>query len=68
MKCIKCDNEANAICKFCGRAVCDQHIQARRFATGFTAVGGMLSATANAFSVEDAVWCGTCHPQYHRSS
>jgi hypothetical protein len=28
----------------------------------------MLSATDNAFSVDDAVWCGTCHPKYHRSS
>jgi hypothetical protein len=68
MTCIKCNDEATAICKFCGRAVCNQHIQAKRFATGFTSVGGMLSATDNAFSVEDAVWCGTCHPVYHRSS
>lgn len=68
MTCIKCDQEAKAICKFCGRAVCKPHIQEKRFATGYTAVGGMLSATDNAFSLEDAVWCGTCHPAYHRSS
>lgn len=68
MKCITCDNEANAVCMFCGRAVCRVHLQSKRFATGYTAVSGMLSATDNAFSVDDAVWCGTCHPQYHRSS
>ena len=68
MKCSKCDDDARAVCMFCGRAVCDAHIQAKRFATGFTSVGGMLSATDNAFSVDDAVWCGTCQPRYHRSS
>ena len=68
MKCIKCHNDPQAICKFCGRAVCEQHIETKRFATGFTSVGGMLSATDNAFSVDDAVWCGTCHPKYQRSN
>ena len=68
MKCSKCDNEASAICKFCGRAVCTEHMQAKRFVTGFTSIGGALSAQDNAFSLDDAVWCGTCHPAYHRSN
>ncbi len=67
MKCSKCEKEARAVCQFCGRAVCEAHIEAQRFVTGFTSVTGMLS-TNNAVSVEDAVWCGTCHPLYHRSS
>ena len=68
MKCTQCDDDAKAICQFCGRAVCDKHIQTKRFVSGFTSVGGMLSATDNAFSVDDAVWCGTCHPKYQRSN
>lgn len=68
MKCSKCDDEAKAICKFCGRAVCKLYIQTKRFATGFTSVAGMLSAADNALCVDDAVWCGMCHPKYHRSS
>ena len=67
MKCNKCDNEASAICKFCGRAVCREHIRTKRFVTGFTSVGGALSTKDNALSVDDPVWCGTCSPTYQRS-
>ena len=68
MKCIQCEEAARAVCQFCGRAVCDKHIDQKRFVSGFTSVGGMWSFKDNAFSVEDAVWCGTCHPEYHASS
>lgn len=67
MKCIKCEKEARAVCQFCGRAVCAEHISERRFVCGFTSVGGLFSFKDNAFSVEDAVWCGLCHPEYQRS-
>jgi len=68
MKCIKCENEARAVCQFCGRAVCAEHIAEKRFVTGFTSPGGILSFQDNALSVDDAVWCGICHPYYHRSA
>lgn len=64
MKCAKCGEEAAAICKFCGRAVCKEHIETKVFMSGYTAWGGMLSSTDNAVRVEDAVWCGNCHPIY----
>ena len=67
MKCIKCDEEANAVCQFCGRAVCKEHILQQRFVTGFTGAGGILSFKDNAVAVEDAVWCGLCHLEYKRS-
>jgi hypothetical protein len=51
-----------AVCQFCGRAGCAEHIQKRRFVTGFTSAGGLRSFKDNAVSVEDAVWCGMCHP------
>ena len=68
MKCIHCEKEARAICQFCGRAVCEEHIQEKRFATGFASFGGLFSAKDNALSLEDAVWCGKCHVQYERSA
>ena len=68
MKCIKCEKEARAVCQFCGGGVCAEHISEQRFVTGYTSVGGLLSLKDNALSVEDAAWCGVCHPEYHRSA
>ena len=68
MKCIECENDARAICKFCGRAVCEKHIQERRYVTGYTGVGGILSASNNALSIDNAVWCGQCAPEEKRTA
>ncbi|MCX6967814.1 MAG: hypothetical protein NTZ46_08575 [Verrucomicrobia bacterium] len=68
MKCIHCEEEARAVCKFCGHAVCKEHIQQGRFVSGYTTPGHWLSRTANAVSVDDAVWCGLCHPEYQITS
>ena len=67
MKCVECEEEAVAICKFCGRAVCNEHIKTNVFVSGYSAVGGFLSSTKNAFRTEDAVWCGIRHPIYKKS-
>jgi len=67
MKCIQCEKEARAICQFCGRAVCEDHVAKMRFVSGYTSSGGILSMTANGVEVEDAVHCGLCHPEYHRT-
>lgn len=68
MKCIRCEQEARAVCQFCGRAVCEEHIQTGRFVSGYSAKSGFWSLTENAVSVDDAVWCGECHPKYHGTS
>ena len=68
MKCIKCEKEARAVCQFCGRAVCETHLQEQRFVSGYTSIGGIWSTRDNAVSVDDAVWCGECHPEYQRSA
>jgi hypothetical protein len=68
MKCIKCEEEARAVCKFCGRAVCKEHIEQGRFVSGYTGSAGFWSMGDNAVSVDDAVWCGECHPEYHGTS
>ena len=67
MKCVECEEEAVAICKFCGRAVCKEHIQVNVFVSGYTSWGGAFSLTNNAVRIEDAVWCGICHPIYKKS-
>ncbi len=64
MKCIKCEKEARAVCQLCGRAVCEDHIEEKRFASGFSAPGGIFTFKYNAVSLNDAVWCGLCHPEY----
>jgi hypothetical protein len=69
MKCINCEKEARAICKFCGRAVCEDHISAKTYVSGYTE-GVVLRAFASnqdGVSVDDAVWCGKCHPEFHRT-
>jgi len=67
MKCISCGKEARAICKFCGRAVCEDHIAQRRYVTGYSGVGGLLSFSNNGLSVEEAVWCQKCNPEEKRT-
>lgn len=60
MKCFECDDDAAAICKFCGRAVCSTHARDEAYVTGFTGLGGAMSHTKNALRIDDAVWCGRC--------
>lgn len=64
MKCAECGEEASAICKFCGRAVCKEHIKTDLYVSGYSSKAGFYSLSSNAVRVEDAVWCGTCHPVY----
>jgi hypothetical protein len=68
MKCIWCDKEAQAICKFCGRAVCKEHIIEQRYPSGFANKAGFWSGKLNGVAVPDAVWCGTCHPEFSGTS
>jgi hypothetical protein len=58
MKCIKCDKDAHAVCQFCGRAVCRDHIQPRKLVSGHASALSVAASTI--IDVEDAVWCGLC--------
>lgn len=64
MKCIECEQEAQAICKFCGRAVCAEHVRQQRYPSGFATKLGFWSGAQNGVAVPDAVWCGRCHPEF----
>jgi hypothetical protein len=56
MKCIKCDNDASGICRFCGRAVCAEHIETKAF---------IQTIYIGSNSTPNAVYCGICEPVSH---
>jgi hypothetical protein len=56
MRCWVGGEEAEGVCRFCGRAVCKQHARTRAFLFEAWDDGGHLRALA----VEDALWCGVC--------
>lgn len=59
MNCIHCDRTAHATCRFCGRAVCKDHLKNSPFIVGlYTGEGGVHKAIV----VSDAVYCGLCKP------
>jgi hypothetical protein len=51
----------------CGRIETPGPLQTADRQGGHTSSGGILSMTANGVEVEDAVHCGLCHPEYHRT-
>jgi hypothetical protein len=66
MKCWHCENEAKAICVFCGRGVCATHRQAKAHFAGYglkkrpILAGIFHFASPTATCVRDASWCGVC--------
>lgn len=59
MKCIKCEKTARAICQFCGRALCKQHIEIKPF---ISAAYDENNDNPQFIITENAVWCGLCNP------
>ena len=64
MKCVTCDKDAQAICKFCGRAVCADHIKESQYPSGFATKLAFWSSARNGVVVANAVWCGKCKVDY----
>ena len=60
MNCIKCDRTAYAACRFCGRAVCKDHVGENPF---IVALFKGADEVQKAIVVPDAVWCGICKPR-----
>ena len=60
MNCIRCEKPAHAVCRFCGRAVCKQHIQKMNYIITVYSGAGQVP---KALVVADAVYCGICKPQ-----
>ena len=59
MECWHCGRPAQAVCRFCGRAVCKEHAKTLPGILGIFADEGRQKAVV----VADAVWCGLCKPQ-----
>ena len=59
MDCWHCHRNAIGTCRFCGRGICENHVQTRPF---------LIDVLTNhvptrAIVVEDALHCGACHPR-----
>ena len=60
MNCIHCDRTAYATCRFCGRAICKDHIKLFPYIVGlYRGEDGNQKAIV----VPDAVYCGICKPR-----
>ncbi|MBC7869958.1 MAG: hypothetical protein H7Y09_03905 [Chitinophagaceae bacterium] len=59
MNCWHCDRPAHALCQFCGRAVCKDHVKALPH---IDALYSTNDKTRMAFVTPDSVHCGICKP------
>lgn len=60
MNCIHCNRTAHAACKFCGRAVCKDHIETYPY---IVSLYSGEDEVQKAIVVPDAVYCGVCKPR-----
>ncbi len=60
MNCWHCDRPAHAVCIFCGRAVCKDHVKKLPNILGvYKSEGEEMKVIA----VDDAIFCGQCRPR-----
>ena len=59
MNCIHCDRSAHATCRFCGRAVCKDHIKTAPFILSIYRGEKDIN---KAIVIKNAVYCGICEP------
>lgn len=59
MNCWHCDRPAHGHCRFCGRAVCKNHIQKMPFILD---IYHNKEGEIKALVVEDTLYCGVCKP------
>ena len=59
MDCWHCKRTAVGVCRFCGRGICEDHVQVHPF------ILDMFSCTRRrrCLVVEDALYCGACTPR-----
>jgi hypothetical protein len=59
MNCIHCNRSAQATCRFCGRAVCKDHLKTKPYIVSlYQGKDGVNKAIV----VSDAVYCDLCNP------
>lgn len=59
MDCWHCRRTAVGICRFCGRAICPDHVETRPYILELFRSGEVRRALV----VEDALFCGRCTPR-----
>jgi len=59
MDCWHCRRVAVGVCRFCGRAVCENHAKTRPYVLDLF----RQEEHTKALVVEDALHCGACHPR-----
>jgi hypothetical protein len=60
MNCWHCDRPAHGVCRFCGRAICHDHVQTMPFITDLYVT---QSGEYRALVVAKTLFCGECEPQ-----
>jgi hypothetical protein len=61
MDCFSCRRTAVGACRFCGRGICENHVNSKPFILALHDISGQTQALV----VDDALFCGTCHPRPH---
>jgi hypothetical protein len=59
MDCWHCRRAAVGVCRFCGRGVCENHVESKPFVLELY----RGDSGAKALVVEDALFCGACTPR-----
>ncbi len=59
MDCWHCRRNAVGICRFCGRGICENHVNTRPYILELFTKDGATKALV----VEDALHCGACTPR-----
>ena len=60
MNCWHCRLVAVGACRFCGRGLCEDHVQSQPFVISLDRTTDGIS---RALVVEDALYCGVCRPR-----
>jgi hypothetical protein len=58
MDCWHCKRTAVGTCRFCGRGICEDHVETQPYILEIIAGG-----VPRALVVEDALFCGACTPR-----
>lgn len=60
MNCWHCRLVAVGTCRFCGRGLCENHVENKTFVISLDRTADGVS---RALVVEDALYCGVCRPR-----
>lgn len=60
MNCWHCRRTAVGGCRFCGRGLCEDHVQTKPYVL---TLDRATDGASRALVVEDALFCGTCKPR-----